>query len=235
MTISRNTPLQTSPPAIERVGALCSLLIHDLANHLSVINGNAQFVQLFANDPQRAAPALAAILKASEAAANLLTRCSELRRGLSGAFPSGNLSLLAKALSDFPGRCPGWSANASESMSGRVALPEYWVAFLAFEFARSTTAETGSISLARCEAKGRTPPIGLAGAGSRKDVLEIKLAYRSDRPFPFDEIRAQHSNLDLLAAYELVKLAGGTASFGGPSSTDQEIAIRIPLLDDEEG
>ncbi len=230
MTHDPITPAQTDPPGIELMGALCSLLIHDFANHLSVINGNAQCVHLFSNDPQRAASAVSAILQASETAAGLLVKCGDLRRSLADGFPAGDLSLLAGCIADYAVTCPGWSVNVPLPLAGRAALPPYWIAFTAFEFAKETKADRGDLSLATMERAGKRPSASaLVTDPACHESLQVKLSYKSDIPFPFDQIRAKHTNLKLLAACELVKTVGGRTACAAASPTDQEITIWIPV------
>jgi hypothetical protein len=58
-----------------------------------------------------------------------------------------------------------------------------------------------------------------------RDFLEIRLAWRSNHPFPLDEIRSKHSNLSLLAACELVKVTGGRTVCATLSPGEQETVV----------
>ena len=229
MTTGQIAPIQTSPPAIELMGALCSLLIHDFANHLCVISGNAHCAQMFVEDPKRVSPALSSVLQASEVAANLLAKCGEMRRGLGSGFPPGDLSLLAEATGDFASHCPGWIVRVPAPLAGRIPLPHYWVTFAASELAKASGAAGGTVWLALRETAAKLPgSLGPAAGPSTRTFLEVRLTYRSDQPFPFDEIRSKHTNLTLLAACELVKLTGGRTVCHSPSPADQEIILSVP-------
>jgi hypothetical protein len=128
MSEQKTTPEDLNVPAIELMAALSSLLVHDLANHLSVISGNAQFAQLVANDPERSGTALKSILQASELASNLLRRCGTLRRSIGNTFPQSDLAELTTDLSTLSNRLSDWSFELQPQLAGRIVLPSKWIA-----------------------------------------------------------------------------------------------------------
>jgi hypothetical protein len=232
MTTDPNPPPPQSPPPIELMGALCSLLIHDFANHISIIAGNAQCAQMFASDSERTAPALVSILKASDVAANLLVKCGELRRSLGAGLPPGDLSLLSSEISAAGTRHTGWSVKTPSPLKGRMLIPLHWAVFATWELVRETAADSGVIWIAR-----KAPPenpvgfSGLAAGLATRECVEIRLTWRSEKPFPMDEIRSKHLNLNLLAACELVKIAVGRTASATPSPGGQEITLSVPTAE----
>jgi len=223
MPTDPDASLEFAPPPIELMGALCSLLIHDFANHLSVISGNAQCAQMFGDNAQRTAPALVSILKASEVAANLLVKCGELRRKLGSGLPQGDLALLAREISGSGARHPGWMVKTPPELGGSIAVPSHWVVFAIWELVREAGTDSGIISLSK------KAPGALTGAVAQRDLVEIVLAWRAETPFPWDEIRSRHTNLNLLAAGELIKVTGGRIACSTSAPGEQEISLSIPL------
>jgi len=229
MSDTPNPPPPSQPSPIEVMGALCSLLIHDFANHLSVINGNAQCAQMFVEEPQRTTPALVSILRAGETAAGLLTKCGELRRSLGTAFLPGDLSLLQGLVAEAVARCSGWTVSLPAPLAGRVSLPLYWITFAVTEFVKETKENRGTVWLALKTAPGKSGDLTLATPGLiGGQLLEVRLVWRSSRPFPLDEIRSKHLNMNLLAACELIKLVGGRPVCATIWPTEQEITVCIP-------
>lgn len=217
---------------MELMGALCSLLIHDFANHISIISGNAQCAQMFAGDSERTASTLVSILKASDGAANLLVKCGEIRRSLGTGLPPGDLSLLSNEVSTAAPPQSGWSLKLPSPLEGRIAIPLHWVVFATWELVRETGANSGVIGIIRKTPPGN--PAGLTGltAGlANRESIEIKLTWKSATPFPLDEIRSKHLNLNLLAACELVKISGGRTASATPAPGEQEISLYVPTVE----
>jgi hypothetical protein len=229
MTSDSAAAPQPSPPPLELMGALCSLLIHDFANHVSVIAGNSQCAQMFGNDTQRTASALASILNASDAMANLLVKCGELRRRLGSGLVHGDLSQLLQEISTAGISHTGWTVDAPSPLEGQAVIPLHWIVFAIRELVLETKANSGRIViLKKSPAASLTGPPGLATALNAGDFLEIKLTWRSSQPFPLDEVRSKHSNLNLLAACELVKVMGGRTVCATLSPEEQGITVSLP-------
>ena len=123
-------PAALAVPNLEQVGALASRLVHDLANHLCIISGNATFAELIPNDRPRVEDAIRSIVQASEQAGRLLSRCSELREKLLEGTPPGTAAELIEALVGLYGPNASWRLSISPDLKGRVPLPSRWVALV---------------------------------------------------------------------------------------------------------
>lgn len=215
---------------LELMAAMSSLLVHDLANHVSVISGNAQFAQFVINDPQRAETALKSILQASEIAANLLRQCGPLRRSLGNVFGHSEIAALTNDLGALAVRHPGWLLEAPLQPAGRIVLPARWIALIARELITETTASHGVVSLACVEyPKNSSRSKSLPPGTSTEQLLRLTLLYKSDQAFPFAEIRSKYANLLLLAAYELIINAGGSLDCVTREPAQQQVILGIPM------
>jgi len=223
-------PEEPSLPPLELMAAMSSLLVHDLANHVSVISGNTQFAQLVIRDPERLDTALKAILQASEVASNLLRKCGPLRRSLVNVFGQSEITDLARGLGALAGSHPGWILEVPPQLAGQIVLASHWVVLLAREIIAETKADHGVVSLAHAaypknSARSKSLPPGT----STEHLLNLTLAYVSDQSFPFAEIRSRYGNLLLAAAYELITNAGGSLDCITREPTRQHVVLGIPL------
>ncbi|HKS38428.1 MAG TPA: hypothetical protein VJW76_14640 [Verrucomicrobiae bacterium] len=223
-------PEEPNVPPLELMAALSSLLVHDLANHVSVISGNTQFAQLVISDPERLDTALKAILQASEVASALLRKCGPLRRSLGNVFGRSEITDLARDLGPLAGFRPGWVLEAPPQPDGYIVLGSHWVVLLSREIIAETRADHGAMSLARVAyPKNSSRSKSLPPGTSTEHLLNLTLAYVADQPFPFAEIRSQYANLLLAAAYELLTNAGGSLDCVTSEPTRQQVILGIPL------
>jgi hypothetical protein len=207
-------------PALEQTGALLSLLVHDLANHLCVISGNATYAELIANDPVRVATALQAISQASEVAGDLLGRCAELRKLVARAIGPGDVAAALDLLRRLYGSHPGWRLEIAPDLTGTLAVEEKWIG-LAVERI-----------IAQLQAGGGTLRVGLAAPvpdTATGPCLEIGIRAESSRPFSLKQARETYDNPGLLAAFEVIRGRGGRLEPGPGDGTAQEVILRVPL------
>jgi hypothetical protein len=60
--------------------------------------------------------------------------------------------------------------------------------------------------------------------------LRLELSYASSAEFPFAEIRAKHTNLQLLAAVEFIRSVGGKLEWHSGDAGAQRVLLFVPLL-----
>jgi hypothetical protein len=225
----------TGPPLLEQLGALCSLMAHDLANHLCVISGSASFAQLSLDDPRRLAAALEAIARASEIAGHAVSSLGEYRRTLPTAFAPGPARDVVDALRDFAQEAR-WRWVLPKQLEGSVLLPPRWAVFAASSIKTEIYSKPVVLTVSATD----TPDTGESDAGptdatmqevrSRPGLL-AQFAYRSEEPFSMQDVRARFENLGLLAAFELNRMLGGELESRTLSRGNQEIGLWLPLND----
>jgi hypothetical protein len=215
---------------LEQMGALCSLLIHELANHMCVISGNAAFAQTVRREPSELDPALDAITEASELASRVLNRCSVLRHRLAEALPPGQMTeaslLLRRSLTGYP----GWTIPSEAIVSEPLKAPSVWIAFAVRQVIAESGAERGEVSWKKVAPKKR-----FASASPTSPLLEIRLAYEGGKTLSIREARTSYEDLGLLAAFELIRASGGGLEGRAVLTTGrQEVIIEVPLAPADE-
>jgi hypothetical protein len=218
------------PPLLEQLGALCSLLAHDLANQLCVISGSTSFAQMVANDPRRLAEALDTIARASETAGHAVSSFGEYRRTLPAAFLPAPAGEVLAALAAFA-RQAGWRCSMPPRVEGSVMLPPEWAVFAA----SSIRTEIGSKPIV-LRASQYSPSgdgagdLGVAVHDARcRTGLCIQFEYSSRKPFSIKDVRTRYENLGLLAAFELNRMLGGDLDSHTPSCGHQIVALWLPF------
>jgi hypothetical protein len=228
--IDRNTC--PGPPLLEQLGALCSLLAHDLANQLCVISGSTSFAQMVSNDPRRLNTALDAIARASEAAGHAVSSFGEYRRTLPGAFPPVPAGEVLAALSAYA-RQAGWKCIMPPSVEGCVLLPPQWAVFAASNI--RTEIGPKPIVLRVNQYSPSNDGAGDFGAAvavhdaRHRTGLRIQFDYPSKKPFSIKDVRTRYENLGLLAAFELNRMLGGELDSHTPSCGHQSIDLWLPF------
>jgi hypothetical protein len=234
MTDSPHNDLVT-PPLLEQLGALCSLLIHDLANHLCIISGSATFAQMVADEPERVAHSIKAIIEASETASHALGSCGELRRALPETVPSAQVEEVLVRLRTWVSQEPGWTLNAEAGLGGTVRLPAVWVCFALQCLLKEIRVAGGTIRVSRV----RQPSAFYEDSSSTTVqesgpfVLQIAMVYSGDQPLQFKTIRSRYDHLGLLAAFELNRCLGGRLESRTLYPGQQEVWLELPLISND--
>jgi hypothetical protein len=207
------------------MGALCSLLVHELANQMCIIAGNATFAQLAMQDRERLATAVDAIAKASERASQVLERCGDLRHQLASDLPHGDVQEVRAWLESALRRLDGWSWDAEGVRSGALSIPSIWVGFVIQQSMQEILATRGKI---------RLQGIAAAHTGiefpTAETYLEILLTYVGGKPFSIQAARESYENYGLLAAFELIRNAGGQVEGQDSGGGETAVRILIPML-----
>jgi hypothetical protein len=211
------------------VGALASRLVHDLANHLCIISGNATFAELIPDDRARVGDAVRSIVQASEQAGRLLTRCGELRERLLEGLTPGTVTEITEALTREYGPDSSWRLSLAPGLSGCVPLPARWVALAVRQILVETTADQGSIQVEPVVPRAGEPA---SSAPPGPAFLLIRIAYEAEAPILFKALRENYRNYGLLAAYELIRNSGGRTEFASASPPrGQEGRVYLPLTE----
>jgi hypothetical protein len=231
MTDSPHNDLVT-PPLLEQLGALCSLLIHDLANHLCIISGSATFAQMVADEPERVAHSIQAIIEASENASHVLGSCGELRRSLPETVPPAQVAEVLVQLRTWMTRESGWTLDAEAGLEGTVRLPAVWISFALQCLLKEIRVAGGTIRVSRIRQtnEGYADSSGTTFKESGPFVLQVAMVYSADQPVQFKAIRSRYDHLGLLAAFELNRCLGGRLESRTPGPGQQEVWLELPLI-----
>jgi hypothetical protein len=229
--MSDTIPNQVSePPLLEQLGALCSLLIHDLANQLCIISGSATFAQMTLGDRERLVTSLNAIVKAGEIAGHALASCGELRRALPDTVATGQVPEIVTELRAWADR-EGWSFEGDPA-DGAIRLPASWVTFTVTSVVKEVRAKSGTIRLTRVE-DTTSSLIDLSETQSPlapQFQIRLDIDYASEQPLLVKETRVRYEHLGLLAAFELNRCVGGRIDTRTVAPGQQEVQVYIPYV-----
>ncbi|HVR35054.1 MAG TPA: hypothetical protein VMS21_04310, partial [Methylomirabilota bacterium] len=130
---------------LERCGALMSRLLHELTNRITVIAGNAQLVEVCADDPARQSEALQTLIQEADHTGALLDQFAALRREIGTDLPAIPLEQIQRALgAALPA---GWRLEPWDTPAGGLRFPLSWVSFCARAIATGSGAVEGTLRL----------------------------------------------------------------------------------------
>ncbi len=225
----------SGPPLLEQLGALCSLLAHDLANQLCVISGSASFAQLVADDPKRLGAALETIARASEVAGHAVSSFGEYRRTLPAAFVPGAAEEVVDVLARYANEV-GWKCLRPSRIEGSVLLPPQWAVFAASSIKLELQSQPIVLKM-RIRERVASGSMGFDQGGDpvcdmgREAGLQLLFCYRSGEPLSIKDVRSRYENLGLLAVFELNRMLGGTLDTRTSGRGNQEIDLSLPLVE----
>lgn len=219
-----SVPEAKHPPLLEQLGALGSLLIHDMANQMCIISGNATFAQMMSADPAQVDRAVKAIAKAGEHMAFILGQCADLRRRLAAELPYGEGSVAARGIESFFAGKSGWQVEVNSGLEGTLHVASEWLCFAVAQAFSELDSAGGEVRVRRI--RPETDTAFLPGGS----YFEVRLTWESAQAFSIEEVRRRYENLGLLAAFELVRQCGGKLEGFTPAAGRQEILLCIPYV-----
>jgi hypothetical protein len=218
------TPNTTAPPLLEQLGALGSLLIHDMANQACIISGNATFAQMVLADPKQVGRAVEAIAKSGERMSFILGQCADLRRRVAPELPRGDAAEAVAGLRELLSPATGWELEVTEPIHGKLLVATHWVTFAITHALKEIEADGGRARICRVQPEEDTGflPVGC--------YFDLRLQWTSARGFVIEEIREQYRNFGLLSAFELIRQSGGKLEGFTPAPNHQELLLCVPYL-----
>jgi len=192
---------------MEIMGALTIRLIHDLTNHLTILAGNAQVLEMVRDNTQRLDKVIERIKASSTAAGELL-------RDLA-------------TLNPMPG---GWLARMPAEIDGRVALEPRWIAFAIWQVALRSEVSAGRVQLSVGDF-----PADWQGAGhvpsrlKEGPLLRCELSWESPGPWLDEREAVKPMDLHLAVVYELIKVVDGWVHYRFQPPDQHRFNLFVPL------
>jgi hypothetical protein len=229
----RDSPTDLTP--LELMGAISLRLLHDLANHLAVISGNAQFAQMIADDPERVEKALNSIVTAGDRAGEMLGKCAEFRRALTADEPRVEANVFLERVVRWAESEAGWDPEIFSDVDGYVSMSPEW-AIMGFQHAATEAGVSGMRIECRQTSYAEVPERpGRKMRGARPErVIEIIGLHAAASPIVFEAVKADFSRFELLAAFEMIHGAGGWMESATVSPGMQGVFIYLPVLSEQD-
>ncbi len=221
-----NAPLS----ALEISGAISARVIHDLANLISGIIGNAEYAQHTGADTESRDKALAAIRLSANNAGKLLGQCLPLHQLITREGFTLEASELAEAVADSASLAAGWSVVPPVGLAGKVFAQPRWLVAAIWQIAREIATSTGEVSFSTgSPAFPVAWPLTTSGGAKPTGVFQITLSYRSGQPLFANGAPLSPDHYGLLAAQELVSRLKGQIHSRPKPPGRQEIFVLLPL------
>lgn len=216
---------------LEVSGAICARIIHDLANTVGGIVGNAEFVaDAVAGGTPSSQRAMQAITTSANAAGRLLGQCLPLQRSISGAAFACDTNELSQRIAAANGYAPDWRVKMSEELRGQVNAQGRWLIGAVWQLIRETKVSEGEINFqcgpAVFPVLWRGPNLG---QGRPAELFQIHFYYRAEEPLIVGESGTSVERPGLFAASEIVRVARGQIQCRTKTPGRQEISILLPL------
>ncbi|EEF60792.1 hypothetical protein [Pedosphaera parvula] len=215
---------------LEISGAISAKVIHDLANMVGGIIGNAEYAADAAGDSPSLKKAIQAITTSANSAGRILGQCLPLQRSITGAAFACDTNELAKRIAAANSYAPEWRVNVPSNLRGQVQAQGRWLIGAVWQIVRETKAVQGEMDFLCGPAVFPVTwrSLGL-NQGRPIDLFQINLRYRSEQTLlpPDNSVTAE--NPGLFAACELLRVSKGQIQCRTKSPGRQEISLLLPL------
>ncbi len=225
--VRRNAP-GLSP--MEMMGALTVRLIHDLSNHLTILAGNAQVLEMVRDNPERLAKVIDRIKTSATNAGELLDRFARLRQDLRLRSTPHALADCARELPAMNPLNAGWRVESGAGLEGQVSLEPRWIAFAVWQVALLSRAPQGRVLLTAGDFPADWPsPVFVPARLREKRLFRCELAWAGPGPWLDEKEAAKPMDLQLATAYEILKIVDGWAHYQFLPGDQHRFNLFFPL------
>lgn len=226
-------------------GVLVSRMVHELTNHLTVISGNLQVVEMVPDDPELAARALGSVRQASVAMGEVVERYAGFRRHLRndshGCDVSDFVKMVTQGAPPEPFEEPGrqgagwdwwkaWQVMAPLDVRGWLPIEARWINYAIWRVAALSGAPCGQI---RFFPPGSNPDLrGLSTLVSSNrfgEFLHIAVCWSGEKPTLDPHELHKPSSLALAVVIGLVRWVEGQVGVVALPSNETRFWISLPM------
>jgi len=239
ISIKKSTPAAGPVPvqapisplsALEISGAMCAVVVHDLANLISGILGNAEYAQGAETSPENLQKALAAIGQAANSAGKILGRSLPLQRLLSAEAVVIDADELARRICEAATYAPGWRAESTSRLTGQLRVQPRWLIAALWQIACEAQVQRGEIVIS-CGPSvfpviWRRRPDSLGPV----DLFQVEFNYRSEEMMFTAGSPVNPERFGLFAASELIRRFRGQIDARPKPPGRQQISVLLPLV-----
>lgn len=217
--------------SMEIMGALTVRMIHDLTNHLTILTGNAQVLEMVQNNPERMKKVISRIQTSAEAAGELLDRFSKFRHQLNFKSTPASLDDCLRDLDTLNPMSGNWIVDAANDLSGRIEMESRWLAFAIWESAILSRCTHGKVTLS-CggfpedwNAPGHVPM-----QMRQERLLRCELVWRTSDAWLDEKEAVKPTDLNLATVHELIKLVNGWVHYRFLPAGEHRLNIFVPVV-----
>lgn len=215
---------------MEMMGALTVRLIHDLSNHLTILAGNAQVLEMVRDNPERLAKVVERIKTSATNAGELLDRFARLRQELRYRSTPHALADCLRELQNLNPLAAGWRVESGGGLEGRVALEPRWVAFAVWQVALLSGAPQGRVLLTAGDFPADwLSPAYVPARLREKRLFRCELTWSGPGPWLDEKEAAKPMDLQLATAYEVFKIIDGWAHYQFLPGDQHRFNLFLPL------
>lgn len=225
-------------------GVLSSRMIHELTNHLTVIAGNLQVVEMVPDDAEVAGKALASVRQASIALGEVVERYASFRRQLRNDSHGCDAADFVKMVKQGPPPEPfeeaeqvsgrDWGANweviAPSSTQGWLPIEARWINYAIWRVAALSGASRGQI---RFFPPGSNPDLrgvnNLSSGNRFGEFLHIAICWAGDKPTLDHQELHKPSTLTLAVVIGLVRWVEGQVGVVFLPPDENRFWISLPM------
>jgi hypothetical protein len=217
--------------SMEIMGALTVRLIHDLTNHLTILTGNAQVLEMVQNNPERLKKVIERIRHSSEAAGELIDRFAKFRHQLNFKSAPTTTDDCLRDLDTLNPLSGGWIVHPLGEMTGRIEMESRWLAFAVWETAILSRSPKGKLQLSQggfpedWNAPGHVPM-----RLRQERLFRCELVWQSPEPWLDEKEATKPTELNLATVHELIKLVDGWVHYQFLPAGEHRFNIFIPLV-----
>lgn len=225
-------------------GVLVSRMVHELTNHLTVISGNLQVVEMAPEDLELARKALESVRQASISMVEVVERYAGFRRQLrndsQGCEPSDFVKLVEQGPPPEPFQAPkqtarrdwwvDWQVIAPTTMQGWLPIEARWINYAIWRVAALSGAPGGQI---RFFPPGSNPDLqGLSAlvSGNRLgNFLHIAVCWNGEKSILNRQELHKPSSLSLAVVIGLVRWVDGQVGVVYLPPDENRFWISLPM------
>jgi hypothetical protein len=219
-------------------------MVHELTNHLTVVTGNLQVVEMASDDPELVRKALESVRLASVAMTEVVERYAGFRRQLRndsrGCEPSDFANLVMQGPPPEPFQTPGqsagrqwwadWKVMAPTPMQGWLPIEARWINYAIWRAAALSGSSEGEI---RFFPPGSNPDLQgastLTTANRLGDFLHIALCWKGVKSALDRQELHRPSTLALAVVIGLVRWVDGQVGVAFLPPDENRFWISLPM------
>jgi len=223
---------------LEKSGVLMTRMLHELNNHLSILAGHLQIIQLGKRDPDSLAKSWQELKTASDTIGDIVERYVGFRRRVHNEAGFCSLEDLITAVQEGAGEIVppdgksgwNWKVNAPHERAGRLQVEPRWVRFAVWETALLSQAHEGQITIfapgSAMDTRGLKPAFT---AAPQTEYLRLLVSWASEKPAYTEEELFRPPVMSLAVVIGIVRWAQGLVSYTFLPPNQSRFWISLPI------